>query len=119
MSTFHKFALSGEVYHHPSHLPPMGAYMTPAAPESLAFPSVANLIEYGQWVGTDTKGYVVLAKLAGKDTIIKFDAGKGTQYDPPGWKPVSGEKAMIEFTAKPSTFSFDVAYVMTSCKKIQ
>ncbi|MEQ1439713.1 hypothetical protein AAG565_10135 [Fontimonas sp. SYSU GA230001] len=62
----------------------------------------------------------VIATLKGSSKKARFVyARKRTEFDPVGWVPQVGEEVEVEFEVEPSTFKYDMSYVLLKIKRIR
>lgn len=74
----------------------------------LASPAVVTILEKGKSgiIGQIESGHQ-----------IKFASSRQTQWDPVGWLPMTGEKAVVEFQAVRERFGFGVLFEATRIAK--
>ncbi len=82
----------------------------PNTPADLRSPVAVEIIEVGR------SG--VRARIP-SGHILKFNPGRGVVYQPPGWIPMPGEKAMITFRVQSERFGFNIDYVMERMEKVR
>ena len=80
----------------------------PSTIADLASPAVVTIVEKGKsgLVGQLDSGHQV-----------KFSSSRNTQWEPAGWLPMTGEKAVVEFQTVRERFGFGVLYDATRIAK--
>jgi hypothetical protein len=80
----------------------------PSTPVNMESPLAVELVEVGR------SG--VRARIP-SGHILKFSPGRGAIYLPPGWVPMAGEKATINYRVQPQGFGID--YIMEKMEKVR
>ena len=74
----------------------------------LASPAVVTIVEKG-------RSGIIAQLESGRS--VRFSASRRTQWEPAGWLPTPGEKAVVEFQAVRQRFGFNVVFDATRIAK--
>lgn len=80
----------------------------PSTIADLASPAVVTIVEKG-------KSGIIGQLESGQ--AVKFSSSRRTQWEPAGWLPMTGEKAVVEFQAVRERFGFGVLFDATRIAK--